>query len=92
MSKLTSEMESTHATRIGHGRINRLRPLVRQTSSSTYIFACISKNMLGGIPIVFVYIACTGSYQAVMGPPFSSQHLCTMFDSISDQCEITASF
>ena len=62
-------------------------PLARQTSSSSYIFAYISKNRLGWIPIVFVYIACIGSYQAAKGPPFSSQHLYAMFDSISDLSE-----
>ena len=73
MNKLTSEMKSTHKIGLGSRRINCLRPVVRQTSSSPYIFAYISKNMLGWIPIVFVYIACTGSYQAAMGPPFSSK-------------------
>ena len=87
MNKPTSEMESTHKIWLGNGRINCLLPLARQTSSSPYIFAYISKNRLGWIPIVFVYIACIGSYQATMGPPFSSQHLCAMFDSISQKNE-----
>ena len=55
-------------------------------------FASISKNMLGWIPIVFVYIACTGSDQATMAPVFTSKPPCAMFDSILEQCEITASF
>ena len=91
MNKLTSEMKSTHKIWLGHRRINHLRPLARQTSSSPYIFACISKNRLGWIPVVLVYIACTGSYQATMGPVFISQHPIAMFDGISNSWETTAS-
>ena len=84
-------MELTHKIWLGNGRISHLRPLVRQASNSPYIFACISKNRLGWIPVVFVHIACTASYQATMGYVFSSQHPCAMFDGISDECETTAS-
>ena len=61
-----------------------LRPLVRQTSSSPCMFACISKTRPGWIPFVFI--------SRVLGPLFSSQHPCAMLDSISDECEVTASF
>ena len=46
----------------------------------------------GWIHVVFVHKTCTGSYQALMEPFFSSQHARAMFDRISDYCETTASF
>ena len=48
MNKLTSEMESTHKIWLGHGRINRLRPLARQTISSPYILPIFPKTGWAG--------------------------------------------
>jgi hypothetical protein len=68
MNKLTSEMESTHKIWLEHGRINRLRPLARQTSSSPYILPIFPKTGWAG----FQSFLCISRVLALIKPRWGS--------------------
>ena len=73
-------------------RMNHLCILVRQTSSSSYIFACISKNRPRRISVTLLDIAYAASYQAKILHVLRSQHPRAILDNVSGACEATSLF